>query len=90
MKFAELGEIALAWYRSANPTPEQQDLAIERLAVCGSCEFRVPASAVAMQAKHGFLFLSCRPHQMAARVERDDLLEMLAAAVRCGMASPRW
>jgi len=43
MKFAELGEIALAWYRSANPTPEQQDLAIERLAVCGSCEFRAPA-----------------------------------------------
>lgn len=36
-----------------------------------------------MQAKHGFLFLSCRPHQMAARVERDDLLEMLSAAVRC-------
>jgi hypothetical protein len=39
MKFTDLGEIAIAWYRSANPTPEQQDLAIERLAICGACEF---------------------------------------------------
>ena len=44
MKFVDLGEIAMAWYRAANPTPEQQDLAIERLAVCGPCEFRVPTT----------------------------------------------
>lgn len=44
MKFVDLGEIAMAWYRAANPTPEQQDLAIERLTVCGPCEFRVPTT----------------------------------------------
>lgn len=37
MKFTELGEIAIAWYRAADPTPEQQLLALERLAVCESC-----------------------------------------------------
>ncbi len=36
-----------------------------------------------MRFKHGFLFLSCRPHQLAARVEHDDVVEMFAAAVRC-------
>lgn len=44
MKFSDLGEIALAWYRATNPTPEQQDLAIERLAICDTCEFKVPAT----------------------------------------------
>lgn len=43
MTFADLGEVAMAWYRYTNPTPEQQDLAIERLAVCEPCEFRAPA-----------------------------------------------
>lgn len=40
MTFADLGDIAIAWYRAANPTPEQQDLALERLAVCDDCEFK--------------------------------------------------
>lgn len=40
MKFGDLGEIAIAWYRAANPTVEQQQLALERLAVCDTCEFK--------------------------------------------------
>lgn len=38
---ADLGEIAVAWARSFNPTQEQQDLAKSRLKICGTCEFRV-------------------------------------------------
>lgn len=41
MKLPDLGEIATAWVRSTNPTSEQQEIAEERLAVCGVCEFRV-------------------------------------------------
>lgn len=44
MKLSNLGEIAMSWYRSLNPTPEQEELAIERFAVCDTCEFRVPAT----------------------------------------------
>jgi hypothetical protein len=35
----KLTEIAIAWYRAANPTPEQKELADYRLEVCGSCAF---------------------------------------------------
>lgn len=44
MKFSDLGEIAVAWYRFANPTPEQQDIAQERLNICESCESHVYVS----------------------------------------------
>lgn len=40
MTFSDLGDIAIAWRRAANPTPEQQALADERLAVCDTCEFK--------------------------------------------------
>jgi hypothetical protein len=40
MKFNDLEEIAIAWFRSRNPTAEQQQLALERLAVCDTCEFK--------------------------------------------------
>lgn len=43
MKFPDLGEVAVAWYRAANPTPEQQELANKRLDICHSCEFMVPS-----------------------------------------------
>lgn len=41
MNLSDLGEIALAWFRSANPTPEQEALAQERLNICNMCDEHV-------------------------------------------------
>lgn len=41
MKLDDLGQIATAWYRASNPTPEQEQLAEERLAICSTCPERV-------------------------------------------------
>lgn len=46
MKFSQLGDIAIAWYRSIHPTPEQQDLAMQRLSVCESCDQLVSARSL--------------------------------------------
>jgi len=43
VRFSDLGEIAIAWYRAANPTVEQQEIALERLTVCDTCEFKQPS-----------------------------------------------
>ena len=40
MKIPDFLEIAVAWKRAANPTPEQAAVADSRLAVCNSCEFK--------------------------------------------------
>lgn len=40
MKIPDIKEIAVAWARAANPTPEQQAVAEARLAVCDTCEFK--------------------------------------------------
>jgi len=40
VRFSDLGEIAIAWYRAANPTVEQQEIALERLTVCDTCEYK--------------------------------------------------
>jgi len=40
MRLPELRDIATAWYRAFRPTPAQQELALERLAVCDTCEFK--------------------------------------------------
>lgn len=37
MKIPDLQEIAVAWMRAANPTPEQQATAETRLAICDVC-----------------------------------------------------
>jgi hypothetical protein len=37
MKIPDLQEIAVAWMRAANPTPEQQATAETRLAICEAC-----------------------------------------------------
>ena len=33
----KLKEIAVAWYRAANPTPEQKEIADKRLEICDTC-----------------------------------------------------
>ena len=33
----DLKEVSIAWFRSFNPTPEQQAMADERLAICEAC-----------------------------------------------------
>lgn len=40
MKIPNLLEIAVAWKRAANPTPEQQQVAEHRLSICDSCEHK--------------------------------------------------
>lgn len=40
MKIPNLLEIAKAWKIAANPTPDQEALAAERLAVCDPCEHK--------------------------------------------------
>lgn len=40
MKLHDLGDIAVAWYRHANPTPEHEEIAQERLSICTPCEYR--------------------------------------------------
>jgi len=40
MKVPDLLEIAIAWKRSFNPTPEQEEIGLERMAVCNTCEFK--------------------------------------------------
>jgi hypothetical protein len=37
----DLLEIAQSWYRVGQHTPEQKEIADERLAVCNGCEFKV-------------------------------------------------
>lgn len=36
---ANIWEIAQAWYRSWDPTPEQAAVAEQRLAICTTCEW---------------------------------------------------
>lgn len=40
MQFEDLGEIGIAWYRSVTPTPEQEEIAQERLNICETCDRR--------------------------------------------------
>ena len=40
MKIPNLLEIAVAWKRAANPTPEQQQVAEHRLSICDVCEHK--------------------------------------------------
>jgi len=40
MKTPNLLEIAVAWTRAARPTPEQQQVAEQRLAICDGCEHK--------------------------------------------------
>jgi len=40
MKIPDLKEIAISWMRAANPTPEQQLVAEERVAVCDTCPLK--------------------------------------------------
>ena len=40
MKIPNLVEIAVAWKRAANPTPEQQQVAEQRIAICDACEHK--------------------------------------------------
>jgi ribosomal protein L37E len=40
MKMIDLKEIAIAWHRAANPTPEQKELADHRLNICDGCEHK--------------------------------------------------
>jgi len=40
MKIPNLLEIAVAWKRAANPTPEQQQVAEHRLSICDACEHK--------------------------------------------------
>lgn len=41
MKIPNLVEIAVAFKRAANPTPEQKELADERISTCDPCDQRV-------------------------------------------------
>lgn len=40
MKIPNIVEIMVAWKRSYNPTPEQQEIAEYRAQICDGCEFR--------------------------------------------------
>lgn len=40
MTLPDLREIAIAWVRAVNPSPEHQAIAESRLAICNSCEFK--------------------------------------------------
>lgn len=40
MKIPNLVEIAVAWKRAANPTPEQQQVAEQRIQICDGCEHK--------------------------------------------------
>ena len=40
MKIPDIKEILVAWHRSANPTPEQKEIAEYRASVCDTCEFK--------------------------------------------------
>ena len=40
MNIPDLKEIAVAWMRAANPTPEQQATADARLSVCNDCPMK--------------------------------------------------
>lgn len=46
MKIPDLKEIAVAWVRSFNPTPEQQATAEQRLAICDDCPAKEYAEIV--------------------------------------------
>lgn len=57
MKIPDLGEIAVAWYRATNPTPEQQAIADERLNICQSCEFMKPVGTIPLY--NGYKCTAC-------------------------------
>lgn len=40
MTLNELGDIAMSWYRSMNPTQAQHNRAMLRLSICNTCEFK--------------------------------------------------
>lgn len=40
MNIPDIKEIAVAWIRAANPTPEQEVIALERMNICDECEHK--------------------------------------------------
>lgn len=40
---SELGDIAMAWFRSLHPTAEQEARAAQRLTVCDTCAYKRPS-----------------------------------------------
>lgn len=40
MNIPDLLEIAVAWKRAAHPTPEQQQVAEQRIQICNGCEHK--------------------------------------------------